>query len=163
MASNATPQMRRLARSKLDQTGDWLRQMLPKLRSVPRGGWIAATRDALGMSRAELARRLGVQPSSVIKLENSERAGTVQIDTLRRAAAAMDCEVVLLVVPRQPLQARVDQQRLKLYSATFNRAATHMKLEDQAVSEDLRRHLLQQAEASIPDTALWRARENELG
>lgn len=161
MASKPTPQMRRLARTRLDQTGDWLRQMLPRLQSAPRGGWIAATRDALGMSRSDLARRLGVSPSSVLKLENSERAGTVQVDTLRRAAAALDCELVVLVVPRQPLQSRVDQQRLKLYNATFNRAAAHMKLEDQAVSDDLHRHLLQQAEAAIPDTALWR--ESELG
>ena len=156
MASNTTRQMRRLARAKLDQTGDWLRQMLPRLQSTPRGGWIAATRDALGMSQSDLARRLGVLPSSVVKLENSERAGTVQVDTLRRAAAAMDCELVVLVVPRQPLQSAVDGQRLKLYNATFNRAATHMKLEDQTVSDDLHRHLLQQAEAAIPDTALWR-------
>ena len=159
MASNTTRQMRRLARAKLDQTGDWLRQMLPRLQSTPRGGWIAATRDALGMSQSDLARRLGVLPSSVVKLENSERAGTVQVDTLRRAAAAMDCELVVLVVPRQPLQSAVDEQRLKLYNATFNRAAIHMKLEDQTVSDDLHRHLLQQAEAAIPDTALWRERE----
>lgn len=161
MASNATHQMRRLARTRLDQTGDWLRQVLPKLQSAPRGGWIAATRDALGMSQTDLARRLGVLPSSVAKLENSERAGTVRVDTLRRAAAAMDCELVVLVVPRQPLQSSVDQQRFKLYNTTFNRAAAHMKLEDQAVSDDLRRHLLQEAEAAIPDTALWR--ETELG
>lgn len=156
MASKTTQQMRRLARTKLDQTGDWLRQMLPRLQSTPRGGWIAATRDALGMSQSDLARRLGVRPSSVVKLENSERAGAVQVDTLRRAAAAMDCELVVLVVPRQSLQSSVDQQRLKLYNATFKRAAVHMKLEDQAVSDDLHRHLLQQAEAAIPDTALWR-------
>lgn len=161
MAFNATQQMRRLARTRLDQTGDWLRQVLPKLQSAPRGGWIAATRDALGMSQTDLARRLGVLPSSVAKLENSERAGTVRVDTLRRAAAAMDCELVVLVVPRQPLQSSVDQQRFKLYNTTFNRAAAHMKLEDQAVSDDLRRHLLQEAEAAIPDTALWR--ETELG
>ena len=160
MASKATPQMRRLARTKLDQTGNWLRQMLPKLQSAPRGGWIAATRDALGMSQSDLARRLGVLPSSVIKLENSERAGTVRIETLRRAATAMGCELVVLVVPRQPLQSSVDQQRLKLYNAMYNRTAAHMKLEDQVVSEDLHRHLLLQAEAAIPDTALWR--ENEL-
>lgn len=159
MASNTGGQMRRLARARLDQTGDWLRQMLPRLQPTPRGGWIAATRDALGMSRSDLARRLGVLPGSVAKLENSERAGTVQVDTLRRAAAAMDCELVVLVVPRQPLQSTVDEQRLRLYNATFNRAATHMKLEDQTVSDALHRHLLQQAEAAIPDTALWRERE----
>lgn len=159
MASNSTRQMRRLARTRLDQTGNWLREMLPRLQATPRGGWIAATRDALGMSRSDLARRLGVSPSSVLKLENSERAGTVQVDTLRRAAAALDCELLVLMVPRQPLQSSVDQQRLKLYNATFNRAATHMKLEDQAVSDGLRRHLLQQAESAIPDSALWRERE----
>ena len=161
MTAKNSPDMRRLARSKLDEAGNWLRQILPRLQSAPRGGWIAATRDALGMSRSDLARRLGVLPSSVVKLENSERAGTVQIATLRRAAAAMDCELVVLVVPRQPLQSTVNEQRLKLYQATFDRAATHMKLEDQAVSEDLRRHLLLQAEAEIPDTALWR--ESGLG
>lgn len=161
MASHTTQQMRRLARTRLDQTGDVLRQMLLRLQSAPHGGWIAATRDALGMSQSDLARRLGVLPSSVVKLENSERAGTVRVETLRRAAAAMDCELVVLVVPRQSLQSSVDQQRLKLYNATFNRTAFHMKLEDQAVSDDLHRHLLRQAEAEIPDTVLWR--ESELG
>ncbi len=160
MAPKTTRQMRRLARTKLDQTGDWLRPMLPRLQSTPRGGWIAAVRDALGMSQSDLARRLGVRPSSVVKLENSERAGTVQVDTLRRAAAAMDCELVVLVVPRQPLQSSVDQQRLKLYNATFERTAVHMKLEGQAVSDDLHRHLLQEAEEAIPDSALWREREH---
>jgi len=155
--------MRRLARSKLDKTGGWLREMLPILRRAPRGGWIAATREALGMSQVDLARRLGVMPSTVLKLEKNERAGTIQLDTLRRAAAALECEVVVLVVPKQPLQASVDQQRLKLYNASFNRAATHMKLEDQEVSEDLRRHLLQAAETAIPDTELWRLKDGELG
>jgi len=103
---------------------------------------------------SDLARRLGGLPSSVVKLDNSERAGTVRLETLRRAAAAMDCELVVLVVPQQPLQSSVAQQRLKLFSATFNRAATHIKLEGQAVSEGQHRHLLQQAEVETPDTAL---------
>jgi len=98
----------------------------------------------------------------VLKLENSERAGTVKIDTLRRAAAAMDCDVVLLVVPRQPLQTSVDQQRMKLFNATFSRTAIHMKLEDQAVSEELRHYLLKQAETEIPDTALWRRHDEDI-
>ena len=161
MASHSTQQMRRLARTRLDQAGNWLREVLPRLQSTPRGGWIAAMRDALGMSQSDLARRLGVLPSSVVKLEKSERAGTVRVETLRRAVAAMDCELIVLVVPRLPLQSSVDQQRLKLYNTTFNRTAAQMKLEDQAVSDDLRRLLLQEAEAAIPDTALWR--ESELG
>ncbi|WP_093535243.1 helix-turn-helix domain-containing protein [Stenotrophomonas rhizophila] len=156
MSSKDGSQMRRLARARLDEVGSRLRDMLPKLPRTPGGGWIAGTREALGMSKSDLARRLGVSPAAVAKLESNERAGTVQIDTLRRAATALDCELVVLVVPRQPLQAAVDQRRLQLYSTEIDRASVHMNLEDQAVSETLRRHLLLQAEAAIPDSMLWR-------
>lgn len=156
MPSSTGSQMRRLARAKLDETGSRLRDLLPKLPRTPSGGWIAGTREALGMSRSDLARRLGVSPGTVTKLEASERAGTIQMDTLRRAATALDCELVVLLVPRQPLQAAVDQRRLQLYTADIDRAAAHMSLEDQAISETLRRHLLLQAEAAIPDNKLWR-------
>lgn len=155
MALTPTSKMRRLARSKLDKSGEALRKSLPALRATPRGGWIAAIREALGMSQSDLARRLGVVQSSVVKLEKSERSGTVRVETLRRAADALDCELVVLMVPRTPLQETVDRQRLKVYGATIHRAAVHMELEDQAVSSDLRQHLLQQAEDEIPDSALW--------
>jgi len=156
MAFRQGSQMRRLARAKLDEIGNTLRALLPRLPHAPRGGWIAGTREALGMSRSDLARRLGVSPGSVTKLEMSERVGSIRIDTLRRAASAMDCELVVLVVPRQPLQSMVDQRRLQLYGADIDRAATHMSLEDQSISETMRRHLLQQAEVAIPDSTLWR-------
>lgn len=155
MATTPASKMRRLARSKLDKSGEALRNSLPALRATPRGGWIAAIREALGMSQSDLARRLGVVQSSVVKLEKGERSGTVRVETLRRAADALDCELVVLVIPRTPLQETVDRQRLKVYGATINRAAAHMELEDQAISSDLRQHLLRQAEDEIPDTALW--------
>lgn len=113
-------------------------------------------RAGIGHVQIRLARRLGVSPSSVTKLEMSERVGSIRIDTLRRAASAMDCELVVLVVPRQPLQSMVDQRRLQLYGADIDRAATHMSTEDQSISETMRRHLLQQAEVAIPDSTLWR-------
>ena len=148
--------VRRLARTKLDLAGNGWREVLPRLQPVPHGGWIAAIRGALGMSQSDLARRLHVRPSSAAKMESSEQAGTIQLDTLRRAADALGCELVVAMVPRQPLQAMVDQQRLKRYEWMLERTATHMSLEDQAVSGELRRHLLEQAETAIPDSALWR-------
>lgn len=155
MAATSASKMRRLARSKLDKSGEALRKSLPALRAAPRGGWIAAIREALGMSQSDLARRLDVVQSTVVKLEKSERSGTVRIETLRRAADALDCELVVLMIPRTPLQDTVDRQRLKVYDATIRRAAAHMELEDQAVSPELRQHLLQQAEDEVPDSALW--------
>lgn len=148
--------MRRLARSKLDKTGNWLRENLTLLRAAPHGGWVASIRDALGMSQAALALRMGQSQSALAKLEMSERAGTAQLDSLRRAANAMDCELVVLMVPRQPLQSSVDRRRLEVYSELYDKAAAHMKLEDQSVSPELMQVMLRDAEESIPDNVLWR-------
>lgn len=148
--------MRRLARLKLDKTGSWLRENLTVLRAAPHGGWVASIRDALGMSQADLALRMGQSQSALAKLEMSERAGTAQLDSLRRAANAMDCELVVLMVPRQPLQSSVDRRRLEVYSELYDKAAAHMKLEDQSVSPELMQIMLRDAEESIPDNVLWR-------
>jgi predicted DNA-binding mobile mystery protein A len=153
--------MRRLARSKLDKSGHWLRSNLKVLQSSPHGGWVASIRDALGMSQSDLAHRMAVSQSTVAKLETRERAGSVQLDTLTRAAHAMDCELVVLMVPRQSLQASVDQRRLQIYAKLYDKAAAHMSLEDQAISAELKQVMLRDAEQSIPDTALWR--ESGLG
>lgn len=156
MSGSSSTRMRQLARAKLDQIGKRWRQFLAQPVGIPRGGWIAATRDALSMSQTDLARRLGVMPSSIVKLEARERAGTIQLDTLRRVADALDCDLVVVMVPRQSLQAMVDQQRIKQYAATLGRVTAHMNLENQPVSEELHQHLLEQAKAAIPDSALWR-------
>lgn len=148
--------MRQLARKKLDLIGNWWRNVLSQMQPAPRGGWIAATREALGMSQTDLAKRMNVTPSSIAKMEISERAGAIQLDTLRRAADALECNLVVAMVPRQSLQSMVDEQRLKQYEWMVDRTGTHMSLEDQAGSEDLRQHLLKQAEAAITDRLLWR-------
>jgi predicted DNA-binding mobile mystery protein A len=151
--------MRRLARRKLDETGDQWRELPARLRLVPRGGWINAIREALGMPRADLGRHMGVGGSTVAKLEDSERGRTIRLDSLQRAADALDCDLVYALVPRKPLQTLVDDQRLRLFKDIVERTDLHMRLEGQGVSDpDWRRHLLRQAEEVIPDTRLWRAK-----
>src|ERR1039457_5389149 len=53
----------------------------------PVRGWIEAIRGALGMSTAQLAKRLRVKQPSVIALEQSEAKGTLETATLRRGGA----------------------------------------------------------------------------
>ena len=50
-----------LARKNLDRKLAFLRE---ESLTRPRGGWIRAIRDALGMSSRQLAKRLGVVPAS---------------------------------------------------------------------------------------------------
>src|SRR5688572_16631363 len=70
----------------------------------PNRGWIRAIREALGMTTAQLATRLGVRQPSVVAIEQSEERGSIELATLRRAAEALNCSLVYALVPKQPLE-----------------------------------------------------------
>jgi predicted DNA-binding mobile mystery protein A len=91
-------------------------------------------REALAMPAAVLAGRLGVADTTVLRLEESERLGTAQLNPLRRAADALDCELVYAFVPRKPLEEQVLKQARTRAEAEVGRIAHSMALEDQAVA-----------------------------
>jgi predicted DNA-binding mobile mystery protein A len=98
----------------------------------PPHGWLRAVREALGMSAAVLAGRLGVTPGAVIRLEQSEAADRVRLETLRRAADALGCDLVYLLVPRQPLTTVVRERARELAHLQVAAVEQTMRLEDQA-------------------------------
>ena len=67
---------------------------------TPADGWIAAARDALGMTREQLARRLGITQTSVRALELREVDGGATVGALHTAAAALGCDLVYSLVPK---------------------------------------------------------------
>ncbi len=104
------------------------------LYTAPVRGWIQAVRGALGMSTAQLARRLGVSQPSVVALEQSEAKGSIELATLRRAAAALDCTLVYALIPNQPLEATV-RDRARAFTRRRMEPVEHsMLLEDQGVT-----------------------------
>ena len=109
-------------------------QPLRELGRPPRG-WVRAIREALGMSAAALAGRLGTTAGAVTRLEQSEAADRIRLETLRRAADALGCDLVYLLVPRRPLTAVVRDRAREL--AHWQVAATEqtMRLEDQATGK----------------------------
>ena len=64
----------------------------------PRHGWIKSVRLALGMSAAQLGRRLRMSPQAVLMLEKREVAGTITLASLERAARALSCEARVVFV-----------------------------------------------------------------
>ena len=104
--------------------------------AVPVRGWIRAIRDGLGMTSAQLARRLGISQPSVTALEQSEVKGTIELATLRRVAAALDCTVVYALVPNQPLETTVRDRARAILRKRLAPIAHSMLLEDQAVAGD---------------------------
>lgn len=65
----------------------------------PEAGWLRAVREALGLTLADQARRLKVTPPAVRSFEQAEAGDRITLASLRRVAAAMDCELVYTLVP----------------------------------------------------------------
>jgi predicted DNA-binding mobile mystery protein A len=129
----------------------------PEVFAAPRKGWVRAIRDALGMTGAQLGKRLGVTAPAVAALERSEANGTVQLNTLRRAAEAMDCVVVYALIPRTGLNAMVDARARDLARQALGRVSHSMTLEDQRSDRDPDVRIDAYISASIRDRDLWAA------
>jgi predicted DNA-binding mobile mystery protein A len=109
-------------------------QPLRALARPPRG-WVRSVREALGMSAAVLGGRLGITAGAVTRLEQSEAADRVQLETLRRAADALGCDLVYLLVPRRPLTAVVRERAREVAHWHVAAAEQTMRLEDQATGQ----------------------------
>lgn len=140
------------ARAALDSK---LRKLAPAEQfQPPHRGWVRAIRDALGMSAADLGRLLGVSGPAVTSLERSEQDGTARLDTLGRAAAAMDCTLVYAFIPNQGLEQTVRKRAELVARRQLAAVRTTMALEDQAV--DVGTSLLQiQTERLVRAGRLW--------
>lgn len=123
-----------VARAQLDATLAPLQSFrdLP----IPRKGWIRAIRNALGMTGRQFAARLGVTPSRVVKLDESEVSGSVTLKNMRRAAEALNSVFIYAVVPRTSLEEIINGQASAVVLDRYRRVAHTMTLEDQAVPDE---------------------------
>lgn len=125
----------------------------------PQRGWVKAIREALGMTTAQLAKRLGVSQPRVVGIEQAEAKGAITLDSLERAAHALDCQLVYALVPRKPLDALIAERASRLATTRLNSTRHSMALEAQALDandEDeqrkrLIRQLIEQAGSELWD------------
>lgn len=102
----------------------------------PQKGWIKAIREAIGMSSAQLARRTGVAQQVLYKIELSEAAGTIKLETLERVAAALNCRLVYALIPNEPLEEMVRKRVLDVADQQLGAVEHTMRLENQAIDDD---------------------------
>lgn len=121
-------QFRHLRVSQLDRGLVEARKLPPR----PSGGWLASVREALGLSLAEIGRRLRLPRQNIQKFERGEAADRVTLGTLRRVADAMGCELVYVLLPKSGSFAEL-AERAARESATrdVQRVVHTMALEDQ--------------------------------
>ncbi len=147
---------RATARRNLDKRLNSLRNLESLTR--PPKGWVRAIREALGMTTAQLGKRIGVTQPRAFDIEKAEVNGSLTIDSLERAARALDCQLVYALVPRKPLEDLVVERARQLARSKLASISHSMALEDQQVSEssaayqldDLTRKLLEKR-----GSALW--------
>ena len=147
---------RALARRQLDKRLAELREL--EAFSRPPRGWIKAIREALGMTTAQLARRLGVSQPRVTAMEKGEIQGSLTLESLEKAAHAMDCRFVYALVPREPLVDTVREQaerkaRDKLVSTSHSMVLEAQGVDRETEAEQVER-LARRLEAKA-GAALW--------
>jgi predicted DNA-binding mobile mystery protein A len=110
------------------------RELVPVKRyQMPVRGWIKAVREALGMTTAQLAKRVGIKQPSIVAMEQSEVKGTIELATLRRVAEALDCTLIYALVPNKPLEITI-RDRARAFANRRREPVEHsMLLEDQQV------------------------------
>lgn len=115
----------------------------------PSVGWIQTIRTALGMTTRQLAARIGVTQSTLAELEKSEAADKITLHSLRRAADAMDCDLQYVLVPRNSLKKRVENQAEAIAHRRVSRVFHTMRLEDQAPTEKVDKKEVSKMQASL--------------
>ncbi|MET0027594.1 MAG: mobile mystery protein A [Candidatus Thiodiazotropha sp.] len=104
--------------------------------TMPSEGWLRMARKALGMSGAQLARRLGVTRAMVSNTERAEQDGGVTLRTLQNMAQAMDCRLVYAIIPEQEIEAILQARAYKKAREQVMAAGVQMALEAQTLSQD---------------------------
>jgi predicted DNA-binding mobile mystery protein A len=145
---------RTMARRRLDERLGALGS--PERFTPPPKGWVQAIRDALGMTAAQLGARLGVKPQTVADLEKSEAQGTIQLNTLRKAAEAMDCTLVYALVPNGSLEGMVRARAETMAKDALGRIGHTMALEGQELPKARRQEQIDEyIRLHLKERDLW--------
>ncbi len=108
------------------------------------------------MSAKDVASRLGVTESTVVRIEANERVDSVQLGTLRRAADALGCDLVYALVPRQSIEASVQAQARKRATRALAPVQHTMLLEAQQTKTSVVEALLaDEASTWVDRPGLW--------
>lgn len=79
-------------------------------KQVPCIGWIKTFRKALGMTAAQLAKRLHVDPSAVIHMEKREAKRDITLSLLDRVAKHLNCRLIYYYEPLSSLDKQLEER-----------------------------------------------------
>lgn len=105
--------------------------------ALPPQGWLCTVRNALSMSGAQLARRLGSTRAWINRTEKAELTGSVTLKTMQHMAQAMGCRFVYAIVPENGgVEDLILAQARKKAARLVKKTNTQMALEAQTLAPD---------------------------
>lgn len=135
---------------------------IPKDLATPKAGWVRSIREALGMTREQLGKRMhsssgkrGVSISAVQSLERTEVEGTASLDSLERAARAMGCKLVYAIVPNDSLEDIAQKKAASIAAEVVASTRQTMLLEGEDIGNAESASVLENAKSLIGTSSLW--------
>lgn len=142
----------KLARNALD--GKFIK-VKEQTFEVPPKGWIKAIRQALGLTSAQLAKKLNVKQPRVLEIERDETS--LSLKNLEKVADALGCKLVYALVPKTSLEEMAYNQAEKKAKKILQKVSHNMALENQTPIydkmelEDMTQELLNGSQARLWD------------
>lgn len=122
---------RKLIREQLDKKFEVLKSFVGFL---PQQGWIRTTREVLGLTAAQLGKKVGIDQSRISRLENAEITGDLKLSSLHKIAKGLNMKFVYGFVPEDTLESMVRGQAKHVALKRLERLDNTMRLEKQALS-----------------------------
>jgi predicted DNA-binding mobile mystery protein A len=99
----------------------------------PQRGWLRAIREGLGLTLETVGKQLGQSRRRIQEFEEAEATDRITLRSLRRVAAAMDCDLVYAIVPKSGTVTELAERRARAQATEDVRDVEHtMALENQA-------------------------------
>ncbi len=103
------------------------------------------------MSLEMFGKRLGVSRQTAHELVREEHDGSLTIKRMRSAADALECDLVLLLAPRQPLEQLVMQRATAIARERVMRTSHSMALEQQSAPDERISQMIHEVAEALVD------------
>lgn len=121
----------------------------------PQKGWIREMRQALGITLAKLGDLCGLATPTIAQAERRELEGKLTLETLRKTAEAMNCELTYSFIPKSDMTEFIEKKAYEKAKRILNVADIHMSLENQKVTSDMEIRILRLQKKLIAEGKVW--------
>ncbi|MFH1684540.1 MAG: helix-turn-helix transcriptional regulator [Candidatus Margulisiibacteriota bacterium] len=104
------------------------------------GQRIKDIREILGMTQAQMAKRLNIKQPSLSEMEDNIENS--KLSTVLKVIKALDCEFLGVIASKKPIKKRLHERAEKIAKRVLKRTYANMAMEEQAPDQKEYKHRL---------------------